>query len=701
MRKVSGASRSAKRIFAGGLVVALGALLGLPNVAFAAPTVVSSDGLNPATITVTSDGSNNAVTVSSSALFVTVSDTSQTVTPGAGCVVNPADPDGARCAIPSNGIVVVNVTLGAGNDSLQASGTDAPMVINGGDGNDTLNGGQQDDTINGGIGDDTLDGKGGADSLNGDANAVLNPKGDTAAYVGSTDRDVSLDGAANDGAAGEGDDVDTENITTAGGDDTLTGDGGPNVLSSGAGVDTLNGAGGDDTLNGGLNADALNGGGGVDTVSYNPESRDVCVTPDGVANDGPDLNGTLAGCQSEGDNVATDVESIAGGSGDDLLVGGVGPGTVSGNGGNDIVSGGNDTAADTINGGSGTDTVTYAERGAGVDVSLDGVDNDGQGAEGDNVLNVENVIGGGGADTIVGNASVNRLNGGGGADDVNGGGNNDVLVAGADGDDLVGGAGTGDRADYSAQLAGLTITLDGNANDPGGDNVQTENVTGGDGNDTITGSGAANTLAGGLGNDTLNGGLGNDNLNGGLGNDDLFGAGGADTLTGDTANGPFGADLINGGAGGGDTTSYAGRPAAVLVNVDPGHVGGDGQIAINENDDVKASVERVTGTSFADTIIGEIGVGSSQPNIFNGGAGPDTLRGGDGNDTVNGGDGADLVVGNLGTDSLVGGEGNDDLRGAPDTDAAHPLGYKDNLNCGTGTDTNVHDTKDFVAASCE
>ena len=160
MRKDSGASRSAlKRISSGGVVLALVALFGLPTAAFAAPTTVTLVG-NPGTVTITGDGSNNAVTVSSSATHVNVVDTAEGVTPGAGCAVNPVNPDGVRCAIPTNGVTVVNVNLGLGNDTLQSSGTDEPMVINGGDGNDVLNGGQQNDTINGDAGDDTLDGKG-------------------------------------------------------------------------------------------------------------------------------------------------------------------------------------------------------------------------------------------------------------------------------------------------------------------------------------------------------------------------------------------------------------------------------------------------------------------------------------------------------------------------------------------------------------
>ena len=71
---------------------------------------------------------------------------------------------------------------------------------------------------------------------------------DTADYDGTPDRNVTLDGAANDGAAGENDNVQTENITTALGNDTLTGDAGNNRLSGDQGNDTMNGGAGGDHL---------------------------------------------------------------------------------------------------------------------------------------------------------------------------------------------------------------------------------------------------------------------------------------------------------------------------------------------------------------------------------------------------------------------------------------------------------------------
>ena len=114
------------------------------------------------------------------------------------------------------------------------------------------------------------------------------------------------------------------------------------------------------------------------------------------------------------------------------------------------------------------------------------------------------------------------------------------MVGGPGGDTFNGGPGPSDLADYSAEIANLTITIDSVANDAGqGDDVRTstENVTGGDGNDTITGSAASERaqrrrddplVVGDTGNDTLNGGGGNDTLNGCDGNDELNGNDGAD-----------------------------------------------------------------------------------------------------------------------------------------------------------------------------
>ena len=70
MRKDTGASRTLKRISTGGLVLALAALFGLPNVAFAAPVTASTNGPTPATITVTANGEDNQISISDTTTYV-------------------------------------------------------------------------------------------------------------------------------------------------------------------------------------------------------------------------------------------------------------------------------------------------------------------------------------------------------------------------------------------------------------------------------------------------------------------------------------------------------------------------------------------------------------------------------------------------------------------------------------------------------
>ena len=89
---------------------------------------------------------------------------------------------------------------------------------------------------------------------------------------------------------------------------------------------------------------------------------------------------------------------------------------LNGNGGTDFMDGA--LGADMMDGGTGVDTASYATRILDLNVTaFDGVANDGEAGEGDNVLNsVENVVGGKGNDSLVGNASDNLLAGNGGND---------------------------------------------------------------------------------------------------------------------------------------------------------------------------------------------------------------------------------------------------------------------------------------------
>ena len=138
------------------------------------------------------------------------------------------------------------VNCGNGNDLVQINNnvTYTSSTISGSNGNDTLTGGKGNDSIDGDNDNDTLDGGGGgADLLRGDSGE------DLANYSYRTDNlNISLDGVANDGASGEKDNVQTEEVFTGSGNDTLTGSSGNDVLNGGAGNDNIEGEAGRDDV---------------------------------------------------------------------------------------------------------------------------------------------------------------------------------------------------------------------------------------------------------------------------------------------------------------------------------------------------------------------------------------------------------------------------------------------------------------------
>ncbi|MGL6208968.1 MAG: calcium-binding protein, partial [Paracoccaceae bacterium] len=166
---------------------------------------------------------------------------------------------------------------------------------------------------------------------------------------------------------------------TAGTDDTLAGTGGDNTLDGGAGNDSVSGFGGVDKLFGGLGNDMLDGGEGND--------------------------------------------SVLGGDGDDMLEGGIG--------------------ADRLFGGAGVDTASYATDTAGVVASLSNAATNTGTAAGDTFKSIENLTGGSGADTLVGNTVANTIVGGQGADRIDGRGERDILTGGTGADAFVFSTATG------------------------------------------------------------------------------------------------------------------------------------------------------------------------------------------------------------------------------------------------------------------
>jgi Ca2+-binding RTX toxin-like protein len=216
----------------------------------------------------------------------------------------------------------------AGDDRLDgaaATGSGASSAhygIRGGDGNDTLRSGNGNDTLVGEGGNDVLEASDGADTVDGgDGDDSLNAESlqDQAdVYTGgngfdsiggnvstgndfseaNVDMAVSLDGVANDGEPGEGDNVmpDVERVKALGRNVTMIGTDGPNeLIATGTtstirglggddrligsdGADTLEGGEGADYLEGGFGGDTLDGGGGVDQFVGDKTERDVIAT---------------------------------------------------------------------------------------------------------------------------------------------------------------------------------------------------------------------------------------------------------------------------------------------------------------------------------------------------------------------------------------------------------------------------------------
>lgn len=360
----------------------------------------------------------------------------------------------ALAAATCNGLPVT-ITGTNGRDTIM--GTSGDDVIAARAGNDVVFGLGGNDTVCLGAGNDRFDGGAGADTFVADAapdgsDTIIGDGSDTANYSArTTPVNVSLDGVANDGAAGEHDNISNSGVVGGSGADTLSDPSTTrHLLSGGPGNDTLSGnflsgdTGNDNLTH--LANDAsglLVGGDGNDTLTDNGSA------PRSFLNAGNGDDTILAG--SGGDN-------LLGGAGDDLMIGGNGDDSLSGDAGNDRLfagfgndeaSGGdgNDTffasveqdGSDHFAGGAGTDTADYSARNnleseALLSLSLDGIRNDGEPGEGDLLdTDVENVKGGTGPNFISGNSNANTLQGGQspdtilGADGIAG---NDVIIGG-------------------------------------------------------------------------------------------------------------------------------------------------------------------------------------------------------------------------------------------------------------------------------
>jgi Ca2+-binding RTX toxin-like protein len=618
---------------------------------------------------------------------------------------------------------IANVIGSQGNDTIKG---DANVnSLSGGAGNDILVGtlGGAGDSLDGGTGTNTADYSGFAA-----ANAITvdlstkNSSGVSSLTIGGTSQTDALKSIAN--------------ITGGAGNDSIKGDSAANSLIGGDGADTLFGS-----VSGGAGNDTIDGGAGIDTVSYDKfKSTDAAITQNLTIN--LTLGKTTVSGSTQFDTL-TNIENAIGGDGNDTITGstvnndlkgGKGDDTFKYSGGNDTIDGGdNNTVTATTSGGDTVDYSDYTAAALTVDLSktvtvlvhTDSLGND--------LSNIEHIIGVGTlANTITGNSSANKITGGAG---------NDVFFASA-GNDTLDGLGGTDKMDYSSYVGSNAVSLALN-----GANEVTATITAmsktdtlknieiiitGGGNDTITGDGLANSIDGGTGDDSLSGAAGNDTLLGGEGNDTLEGGAGNDSLV---------------GGNGTDTASYANAGAAVNASL----ASPASNTGVDAQGDTYSSIENRLGSGYNDTLTGDTGV-----NILSGGAGNDTfkatvsgsgdtyyggtsaaddgnsdtvdysvlsigisialakdtgnaivdvsgksdnlygienLTSGGGNDTLTGNNLANTLIGGAGNDSLDGGQGADSLSGGDGDDTLiggidnDTLDGADTLSGGLGNDS--------------
>ncbi|MFM9961766.1 MAG: hypothetical protein ACKV2Q_11130 [Planctomycetaceae bacterium] len=261
-----------------------------------------------------------------------------------------------------------------------------------------------------------------------------------------------------------------------------------------------------------------------------------------------------------------------------------------------------------LSGGAGTDRLNFGAFTTDVSVSLrDGVA-EFAGATWQ-IDQFENVSGGAGHDTLIGDEVANSLSGGAGDDSINGLGANDLLIgdlgndelrgdAGDDtipigsGDDLINGGGGTDSVigsgDFDFRLTNTTMVSDfGHATVQ---NIELAQLSGGAGNNVLNANGFAGsvTLVGGDGNDTLWDATGNDSLLGGSGSDVyLMLASGTDSL-------------VEAIAGGNDRLDYSAAVGGVSIDLNRTT---SQVLRANHRLTLSAEVEQFRGSRFADTVL--------------------------------------------------------------------------------------------------
>ena len=669
-----------------------------------------------------------------------------------------------------------------GNDDT-IFGWDGNDSIQGGAGNDTIYGGAGRDTIAGGAGNDVLEGNGNVDLILIGANEGQDVvDGGSAAtdldyleFTGTTNGlSVTYTGTESGSwswAGGSGTFTEIEVVTGSAGNDTINaaaatggvgivGGDGDDSLTGGAGADNIEGGSGTDRIDGGDGADTLSGNGGDDTLTGGLGSDWLFV---GSGDD------TAFG--GDGDDYIADIsgnDSLSGGAGDDTIIAGDGNDRITGDGGNDTLQGGAGDDRFLIADGAGTDSVTGGETAetGGDTLDASGVTqaitldlSAGAGGAEDGTLTftggnvtfteIEHVILGAGADSVIGSAGADSVTAGAGADRLDMGAGNDRINLGTDGatDTLILDDGDGqdrilgfeapvlgsngiwtardlldvsaltDAQGYPVNVADVTVSDDGSGNAvltfPNGESLTFVGVAPAAFSDPAAlvaiGIPAVGPVEGTAGDDFMSPGYTdaqgdqidgsdgtNDTIFGGAGSDIILDGAGNDTVFGGTED-----DIFFGGAGADTLSGDAGNDIFNLT----------GTSGFGDSIDGGAGNDRIdtTAINFGATVVltgdGAGTLGTSQTGAtFSGiehlilGAQSDSvdasadstglrIESGAGADTITGGSGADFVLAGDGDDTLAGGGGDDSLYGEVGSDSIAGGAGADFIDGGADADT--------------
>ena len=646
---------------------------------------------------------------------------------------------------------------GQGGDDTLSGGMGADVIV-GGSGDDALNGGEGNDIYEyfAGDGNDTileLNG-GGSDRLvfvdiastevslsrvNGDLLITL-PDGSVVTVdrqytsisgrieylefsdgvtttIGDLDLDIIIQGTPDDDLL-DGSRFEDEIIQGLAGNDTLASDGGDDSLYGGDGNDILSstddwelldGGNGDDTLIGSQGWDTYIGGDGVDTLDLSYSALNFSI----------DLEaGTLQFPNSSQDppaEMATGIENVIGGSGNNTIVGSAGSNALDGGTGSDTLTGAGGNDLFRFNTGDGNDTVTDFEVGpdqieidgmildptnvpTGVSIVQQGQDVEINYGSGD-MVTLQNtnlsdwiasfgpiVSGTSGDDTVTGTNDSELITAGAGNDTINAASGDDTISYHSGDDVILGynenhGTDTLDLSQYASdevsfRVGGLdifidtpdgTIELDQQVRyDTGHTRSNIEAILFSDGSldeagirDRATDDQATDgddAITGTGHSDTIPGSEGNDTITAGAGDDTITYASGDDVILGYNSN--HGTDTLDLSQYTSDQVSFTVSGLDVLITTPDGQITLQRQVQYDLGHN-RSNIENIV---FADGALDEAGIRdravadqtSTGDDLIQGSSYSDTISAGSGDDSISAGGGDDTIVYMSGNDVIYG-----------------------------------------------